>query len=126
MVRRMRLTGRTGFLTLGAVAAAAAGVLGSRVLTKPSAPTRAECSRDPGGALGCYEQRYRTIVAGQGVAAACADLKARFCADPELQRLSHAITPAIGQPPTSPYCDVAVGFRHGDNACGSGYYHGVM
>ena len=122
----MKLTGRTGVVTLGVVAAAAAGVLGFRVLTKPSAPTGAECPRDPGGALGCYERRYRSLVGGQGVAGAFVDLKARYGADPELQRLCHAITHAIGQAAMAQYGDVAVAFRHGDNACGSGYYHGVM
>jgi len=122
----MKLTGRTGFLALGVVAAAAAGVLGSRVLTKPGAAARAACPRDPGVVLGCYEQRYRAIVAAQGVAAAFADLKAGYGADPEMQRLCHAITHAIGQAAMTKYADVGAAFRYGDNACGSGYYHGVM
>src|SRR5439155_17313174 len=82
---------------------------------------------DPRVALGCYEQRYRSMVAGQGVAEAFADLKASYGADPEMQRLCHAITHAIGQAAVAKYgSNVAEAFRHGDNACGSGYYHGVM
>src|SRR5207245_4939276 len=107
-------------------AVAAAGILGSRVFTAARAPAAAPCSNDPRLALGCYEQRYRSIVAGQGVAQAFADLKARYGADPELQRLCHAITHAIGQAAMAQYGDVAEAFRHGDNACGSGYYHRVM
>ena len=66
------------------------------------------------------------MVAEQGVAEAFADLKAGYAADPEMQRLCHAITHAIGQAAVRKYSTVAEAFRYGDNACGSGYYHGVM
>src|SRR2546421_191406 len=127
MVRLMQLLGRRGVLGIVLfVAVAVAGILGSRLFTTTGAAARAPCPSDPRLALGCYEQRYRSIVAGQDVAAAFADLKARYGADPELQRLCHAITHAIGQAAMARYGDVAAAFRHGDNACGSGYFHGVM
>src|SRR5207244_2913832 len=128
MVRAMKWTGRARILALGVIAVAAGGVsiLGSHVFTTSRAPAAARCSNDPRLALGCDEQRYRSIVAGQGVAEAFADLKAGYGADPEMQRLCHAITHAIGQAAVAKYGDVAEAFRHGDNACGSGYYHGVM
>src|SRR5437773_3183476 len=66
------------------------------------------------------------MVAEQGVAEAFADLKAGYAADPEMQRLCHAITHAIGQAAVRKYSGVAEAFRYGDNACGSGYYHGVL
>src|SRR2546430_11281200 len=126
MVRRMKLTGRTGFIAIGVLAAAIAGIRGARVFTTTGAAARARCPSDPRVALGCYEQRYRSIVAGQGVAAAFTALKTGYGADPEMQRLCHAITHAIGQAAMAQYGDVAAAFRYGDNACGSGYYHGVM
>ena len=124
----MKLTGRTGIIAIGVLAVAVAGVsiLGSRVFNPSRAPSSTRCSNDPTLALGCYEQRYRSIVARQGVVEAFAALKAGYGADPELQRLRHAITHAIGQAAVAKYGDVAEAFRHGDNACGSGYYHGVM
>ena len=123
----MKWTGRTGIVAVGVlVAVVAAGVLGAHRFTRSSAPAVAGCSSDPRLALGCYEQRYRAIVARRGVAQAFIDLKARYGADPELQRLCHAITHAIGQAAMAQYGDVAEAFRRGDNACGSGYYHGVM
>jgi len=122
----MRVTSRTTILAVAVVAVAAGGVLGSRVFTRSSTPLAARCPNDARVALGCYEERYRAIVAGQGVAAAFADLKAGYGTDPEMQRLCHAITHAIGQAAVAKYGDVAEAFRHGDNACGSGYYHGVM
>jgi len=108
------------------VAVAAAGILGSRVFTTWRAPANAPCPNDARIALECYGQRYRSLVAGQGVAEAFADLKAGYGSDPEMQRLCHAITHAIGQAAVAKYGEVAEAFRHGDNACGSGYYHGVM
>ena len=123
----MQLLGRRGVLGIVLfVAVAVAGILGSRLFTTTGAAARAPCPSDPSLALGCYEQRYRSIVAGQGVAAAFAALKTGYGADPEMQRLCHAITHAIGQAAMARYGDVAEAFRHGDNACGSGYFHGVM
>src|SRR2546429_4255918 len=126
MVRRMKLTGRTGFIAIAVLAVGLGGIRGARVFTSAGAAARAPCPSDPRVALGCYEQRYRSIVAGQGVAEAFADLKAGYGADPEMQRLCHAITHAIGQAAVRRYSTVADAFAYGDNACGSGYYHGVM
>ena len=50
----MKLTGRTGFIAIGVLAVAAAGILGSRVFTAARAPAAAPCSNDPRLALGCY------------------------------------------------------------------------
>ena len=123
----MKLTGRTGLMAIGLlVLVAAAGVLGFHVFTPTREPVGSRCPRDPRVALPCYEQRYRSIVAEQGVAEAFADLKAGYGADPEVQRLCHAITHAIGQAAVRRYSNVADAFAYGENACGSGYYHGVM
>src|SRR5438128_10462965 len=127
MVRHMNLLGRRGILGIVLlVAVAAAGVLGSHGFTRTREPLGARCPRDPRVALACHEQRYRSMVAERGVAEAFADLKAGYAADPEMQRLCHAITHAIGQAAVRKYSTVAEAFRYGDNACGSGYYHGVM
>src|SRR5437867_8483262 len=123
----MKLTWRTGALTvcvLGVVAAA--GLRSAHVFTTSSTPAGVRCPQDPGVALECYEQYYRSLVDRQGVAAAFADLKAGSAADAQMQRLCHAITHAIGQAALKRYSGVAEAFRHGDNACGSGYYHGVL
>ena len=119
--------GRRAIIGTGLVIAGlAAGLVRSRALRPSRAPAQASCPKDPRVALGCYEQQYRAIVAAQGVAAAFADLKAAYAADPDLQRLCHAVTHAIGQAAEQKYADVAESFRYGDNACGSGYYHGVL
>jgi len=123
----MKLTGAKGLRAIGLlVVVAAAGVLGFHVFTPTREPVGGRCPRDARVALPCYEQRYRSIVAEQGVAEAFADLKAGYGADPEVQRLCHAITHAIGQAAVRKYSNVADAFAYGENACGSGYYHGVM
>jgi len=123
----MKLTRRTGALAICLVlVTATAGLLGSHVFTTSRAPAGLRCPQEPGVALGCYEQHYRSLVDRQGVAAAFADLKAQYATDAEMQRLCHAITHAIGQAAARKYSGVAEAFLHGDNACGSGYYHGVL
>jgi hypothetical protein len=123
----MKLTGWTGVLGIGVlVAVAAVGLLGPHALVTSREPVGPRCPKNPGIALGCYEQHYRAIVARQGVPEAFADLKASYASDADLQRLCHAITHAIGQAAATKYSDVAEAFLHGDNFCGSGYYHGVL
>jgi hypothetical protein len=126
----MKPTGWTRGLVIGLLVAVAAvvGLRGAHVFRTSSAPTGGglHCPKDPRVALGCYEQHYRSIVAEQGVTAAFADLKARYAADADLQRVCHAVTHAIGQAAARKYGDLAEAFSHGDNACGSGYYHGVL
>src|ERR1043166_10173335 len=127
MVRPMRLTWRIGALAvclLGVVAVA--GQLGAYVFRISSAPAGFRWPQDPGVALECYAQYYRSLVDRQCVAPAFADLKAQYPADAEMQRLCHAITHVIGQAALRRYSGVAEAFRHGDNACGSGYYHGGL
>src|SRR5437773_5652133 len=127
MVRRMKLTGRTGALAICLlVVVAAAGLLGSHVFRTARASAGLRCPQDPGIALGCYEQHYRAIVDRQGVAAAFADLKAGYAADAQMQRLCHAITHAIVRAAVRRYSGVAEAFRYGDNTGGSRYYHGLL
>lgn len=66
------------------------------------------------------------IVARTGVAAAFADLKAHYPTDPRVELLCHAITHHIGQAAFAKYSDIPEAFAHGDDFCGSGYYHGVL
>src|SRR5690242_475101 len=107
-------------------AGVAAGLRGSRALRTRKSRPAPRCANEPATALGCFDRHFRTIVDRQGVAEAFADLKAGYAADPDLQRLCHAVTHAIGQAAMARYGDVAAAFRYGDNACGSGYYHGVL
>ena len=127
MVRHMKPLGRKAtFAIVPVVTVAVVGLLGFYVLSPSRRPTVLDCPRQPGLALGCYEERYRSIVTQKGVAEAFADLKAMYPTDSAAQRLCHAITHAIGQAAVTNDSDISEAFLHGDNFCGSGYYHGVL
>src|SRR2546430_9629628 len=84
------------------------------------------CPKDHERALACYEQYYGSIVAQQGVPEAFAALKEQYGRDADVQHLCHALTHIIGQAAARKYADLPEAFQHGDNFCGSGYYHGVL
>jgi len=124
----MKLLGRKGILGIVLlVAVAAAGLVGSHVLVtsrKPTAPPA--CPKNHDLALGCYQEYYGSLVDRQGVAEAFTALKEQYTHDADVQRLCHAITHIIGQAAARKYADLPEAFLHGDNFCGSGYYHGVL
>src|SRR5881628_3470903 len=91
MVRPMKPFRRKAtFAIVSVVAVAVVGLLGFHALASSRRPTVLACPKQPGLALGCYEERYRFIVAQKGVAAAFADLKAMYPNDSAAQRLCHA------------------------------------
>ncbi len=111
------------------VLVAAAGLVGSHMLVtsrKPTVSAAPACPKDQERALACYEQYYGSIVAGEGVPEAFAALKQQYGRDPDVQHLCHALTHIIGQAAARKYSDLPEAFQHGDDACGSGYYHGVL
>jgi len=126
----MKLLGRRGILGIVLlVAVAAAGLVGSHVLVtsrKPTTSPAPACPKDHERALGCYEQYYGSIVAREGVPEAFAALKAQYARDAQVQQLCHALTHIIGRAAARKYADLPEAFQHGDNFCGSGYYHGVL
>src|SRR5438876_3750129 len=129
MVRHMELRGRKGILGIVLLVLVAAGLVGSHMLVssrKPTVSAAPACPTDHERALACYEQYYGSIVAQQGVPEAFAALKEQYGRDPNVQHLCHALTHVIGQAAARKYSDLPEAFQHGDNFCGSGYYHGVL
>jgi len=126
----MKLLGRNGILGIVLlVAVGAAGLVGSHVLVtsrKPTASPALACANDHERALACYEQYYGSIAAREGVPEAFAALKGQYAHDAQVQQLCHALTHVIGQAAARKYADLPEAFLHGDNFCGSGYYHGVL
>src|SRR5256886_6908896 len=130
MVRHMKLRGRKSILGIVLlVLVAAAGLVGSHMLVTSRRATVSKapaCPKDHERALACYEQYFGSIVAQQGVPEAFAALKEQYGRDPDVQHLCHALTHIIGQAAARKYADLPEAFQHGDNFCGSGYYHGVL
>src|SRR5207244_4596801 len=111
------------------VLVAAAGLFCSLMLVssrKPTVSAAPACPTDHERTLACYEQYFGSIVAQQGVPEAFAALKQQYGRDPDVQHLCHALTHVIGQAAARKYPDLPEAFQHGDNFCGSGYYHGVL
>ncbi len=126
----MKLLERKGILGIVLlVLVAAAGLVGSHMLVtsrKPTVSAAPACPKDRERALACYEQYYGSIVAEQGVPEAFAALKQQYGRDADVQHLCDALTHIIGQAAARKYSELPEAFQHGDNFCGSGYYHGVL
>ena len=111
-----------------AVATAAFLVVGAAgltiVTTSPTAPPvlAAACADD----LRCHQQRYATLVRERGVAAAFAQLRAGQDTDGFDRAHCHQLTHAIGRAAGAAAPDLPAAFAHGEELCGTGYWHGVM
>ncbi len=97
-----------------------------------SEPTRTEevATADCSGASAtdyiCYQQRYRDLVRDYGVETAFAELKNELPTNEFARSNCHLLTHFIGRAAADLSSDVGTVYSHGDNFCGSGYYHGAM
>jgi hypothetical protein len=85
-----------------------------------------DCSGNDLKTFACYENYYKSLVAEKGVAAALADIKARYTENHYVQVNCHPLTHVIGQAVSALYPDISQAYLHGDTFCSSGYYHGVL
>ena len=74
----------------------------------------------------CYEQRYRDLIRDYGVDAAFDELKDELSINEFARSNCHLLTHFIGRAAADLSGDVGTVYSHGDNFCGSGYYHGAM
>lgn len=74
----------------------------------------------------CYEGFYQTLVSRLGSEAAMTDLKTRYNIEPYVKTECHQLSHLIGRLATIKYSTVDQAYIHGDSACSSGYYHGVI
>jgi hypothetical protein len=87
----------------------------------------AKCSAASASDYLCYLQRYRDLVRTYGVEAAFAQLQIEVTTKEFARSNCHLMTHFIGRAAVDLYGDdTATVFSHGDNYCGSGYYHGAM
>lgn len=97
-----------------------------------SGPTRTEqvatanCSGASATDYICYQQRYRDLVRDYGVETAFAELKNELPTNEFARSNCHLLTHFIGRAAADLSSDVGTVYSHGDNFCGSGYYHGAM
>jgi hypothetical protein len=87
----------------------------------------AQCSGASASGYLCYQQRFGDLVRAYGVADAFAELKNELPTNEFARSNCHLLTHFIGRGAVDLYKDdIATVYSHGDNFCGSGYYHGAM
>ncbi len=86
----------------------------------------ADCSSASLTSYLCYQQRYQDLVRDYGVEAAFGKLKNELTTDEFARSNCHLLTHFIGHAAADLSNDVGTVYSHGDNFCGSGYYHGAM
>ena len=74
----------------------------------------------------CWQKRYQKVVTTQSPEAAMAALKADAHKVPYVNSNCHQMTHVIGRASAQIYVSVAATYKHGDNYCWSGYYHGAI
>ncbi len=100
---------------------------GGSIAVSGTSDTSGECMNAESPDYACHEKHYQELVRTKGVAAAIADLKARYAKSAYVQAQCHPFTHVIGREAANLYRgDVGEAFTKGDGFCWSGYYHGVM
>lgn len=74
----------------------------------------------------CWQSRLTTLTSDNSPEAAFADIKVAYAASPYVQSQCHQLVHRIGRSAAEKYPNVSEAYKHGDNFCWSGYYHGVM
>jgi hypothetical protein len=74
----------------------------------------------------CWQNRYSAMVASQGAEAAMADFKASAGKVSYVNSNCHQIAHVIGRAAAKRYGSLTKTYKHGDNYCWSGYYHGAI
>lgn len=119
-------------VTILVVAVIASSVILATRLTGPDKQTAHsqhftyECELTNPKSMGCEQQHYARVTKTKNTAAAFAELKQSYNADPNTKAYCHQLTHAIGRAAAEQSKDIEDAYAKGDNFCWSGYYHGVM
>jgi hypothetical protein len=123
-VSRVRRRGLAGATLIAAVAASAAFAFGLGGERAAGSHRVATCTGAASIDFGCYEQRYRDIVATDGPRAAIADLRERSSQIAYVGAACHQLMHGIGRDAGR---RLGIGaFDDGDDTCSSGFFHGVV
>jgi len=94
-------------------------------------PVKFTCTGNDAQNFNCYQDYYTKLVESKpkiadGIAAAFADLKARYPDSSYVQSQCHPLTHVIGRAAAKSFTKVSEAYVYGDSFCWSGYYHGVL
>jgi hypothetical protein len=107
--------------------------LGGLILVRQSSADPAVSTAPPVSCVGvnasdfsCWQSRYDTMVAQQSPEAAFVDFKANYNINPYVKSNCHQLAHVIGRAAAIKYKTLAETYKHGDQFCWSGYYHGAV
>jgi hypothetical protein len=105
-----------------------AGATAFQIVRKPSVSATAAvvCTGASASEFSCWQSRYNTIIAQQSPAPAFADFKKNYDTNPYVKSNCHQISHVIGRAAAKKYSTLAETYKHGDQFCWSGYYHGAI
>ncbi|HEU4966088.1 MAG TPA: hypothetical protein VFT53_01225 [Candidatus Saccharimonadales bacterium] len=84
------------------------------------------CTGADASQFGCWQQRYSAMVQQQSPEAAFVDFKQVYNTNAYVKSNCHQLAHVIGRAAAKKYVTLAETYRHGDNFCWSGYYHGAV
>ncbi len=84
------------------------------------------CVGDEVSSFSCWQSRYQAMVAKQSPEAAFVDFKANYNTNPYVKSNCHQLGHVIGRAAALKYGNITETYKHGDQFCWSGYYHGAI
>lgn len=111
-------------LVVGVAVATAWGILQHQ--QKPTTAAVLSCTGSQASQFSCWQTRYKVMVAEEGPEAAMADFKTTASKNTYVNSNCHQIAHVIGRASAQRYATLAETYKHGDNFCWSGYYHGAI
>lgn len=82
--------------------------------------------KDAGKAFLCFEKYLKDRVMAVSPEEAMAELKILYEASAQVRNYCHPLVHSIGHAAVDKYPVLSEAYKHGDDYCWSGYYHGVM
>ncbi len=84
-----------------------------------------DCSGARSSDFACWQSRYQAMVARKSPEAAFVDFKENYKTNPYITSNCHQIGHVIGRAAALKYATLSETYKHGDDFCWSGYYHGA-
>jgi hypothetical protein len=104
------------------------GLVAWKIL-QPAAQPKASaiaCTDTNASNFSCFQTYYQTVVNNDSPEAAFVNFKKEYDTNPYVKSNCHQIGHIIGRAAALKYKTLAETYKHGDNFCWSGYYHGAM
>ncbi len=84
------------------------------------------CTGADGASFPCWQEYYDNLVTQQSPAAAFVEFRKGYEANAFIKTNCHQVAHVIGRAAAKKYPTLAETYKHGDNFCWSGYYHGSI